>query len=660
MKMSLQGHQTSLRRWCHLLRFLTLFLLTRALSEGSFLQELAEEVRPPFLFKSVPAQVEELRYSSAHEEIEEKKEELPSRPSEDLPVLRLPSHPKIYDVPLDINDTLHLYWQIDYETESVRIEIHSRAFSPHPWVAVGFSDRGEFPGSDMCVFWVDWKKKIHFQNAEVDEDGRLKIFERQHCINFRYRSKSGVLKFTFSRHFDTCEPMHYVIERGTTHIVWAWGLGPLYSLEGVIAKGDYCGQVKLELLKPALPDPNLENSKELLVRANKVSVPSDETTYWCSVQKLPEEFLTKHHMLKFGPRIEKGNEDVVHHMEVFHCEHPHNFEVPLYQGPCHTDSRPKEIDACKRVLAAWAMGATAFAYPDEAGLPIGGKNFNQFVMLEVHYNNPNHIQGRVDNSGLVITYSSKLRNYDAAIMELGLEYTSKMAIPPKMKSFTLAGYCIPECTALSLPPDGIYIFGSQLHTHLTGVRTWTKHYRGDLELPEMNRDNHYSTHFQEIRRLPNPVQVLPGDALIMGCEYSTPNRVNVTVGGFAISDEMCVNYVHYYPKVDLEVCKSSVDSQTLINYFDFMNSFELEPTSPEFGWRENYKSIEWTPLRANFLQNMYEEAPLSMQCNRSNGERFPGYWENKAIPQVLHKLRKPERKCKRKLISKENGEIIVV
>ncbi|KAB7506902.1 Dopamine beta-hydroxylase, partial [Armadillidium nasatum] len=200
--------------------------------------------------------------------------------------LRLPSHPKIYDVPLDINDTLHLYWQVDYETESVRIEIHSRAFSPHPWVAVGFSDRGEFPGSDMCVFWVDWKKKIHFQNAE----------------------------------------------RGTTHIVWAWGLGPLYSLEGVIAKGDYCGEVKLELLKPALPDPNLENSKELLVRANKVSVPSDETTYWCSVQKLPEEFIKKHHMLKFGPRIEKGNEDVVHHMEVFHCEHPPNFEVPLYQG----------------------------------------------------------------------------------------------------------------------------------------------------------------------------------------------------------------------------------------------------------------------------------------------------------------------------------------
>lgn len=56
----------------------------------------------------------------------------------------------------------------------------------------------------------------------------------------------------------------------------------------------------------------------------------------------------------------------------------------------------------------------------------------------------------------------------------------------------------------------------------------------------------------------------------MGCEHSTLDRFNVTLGGFAITDEMCVNYVHYYPKVDLEVCKSSIDSKTLEDYFDFM------------------------------------------------------------------------------------------
>lgn len=41
---------------------------------------------------------------------------------------------------------------------------------------------------------------------------------------------------------------------------------------------------------------------------------------------------------------------------------------------------------------------------------------------------------------------SKLRRHDAAIMELGLEYTDKMAIPPGVLAFPLSGYCIAECT----------------------------------------------------------------------------------------------------------------------------------------------------------------------------------------------------------------------
>ena len=53
------------------------------------------------------------------------------------------------------------------------------------------------------------------------------------------------------------------------------------------------------------------------------------------------------------------------------------------------------------------------------------------------------------------------------------------------------------------------VFGSQLHTHLTGFRVVTQHFREGEELEELDRDNHYSTHFQEIRLLAKPVHVLP-------------------------------------------------------------------------------------------------------------------------------------------------------
>lgn len=68
--------------------------------------------------------------------------------------------------------------------------------------------------------------------------------------------------------------------------------------------------------------------------------------------------------LKFAPNIQKGNEGVVHHMEVFHCIAPEDEEIPLYVGSCFSEDRPPRTQVCKRVLAAWAMGATAFTYPN--------------------------------------------------------------------------------------------------------------------------------------------------------------------------------------------------------------------------------------------------------------------------------------------------------
>lgn len=54
----------------------------------------------------------------------------------------------------------------------------------------------------------------------------------------------------------------------------------------------------------------------------------------------------------------------------------------------------------------------------------------------------------IDSSGVRFHLTSKLRKYDGGVMELGLEYTDKMAIPPGQNKFQLAGYCITECTAM--------------------------------------------------------------------------------------------------------------------------------------------------------------------------------------------------------------------
>lgn len=60
-----------------------------------------------------------------------------------------------------------------------------------------------------------------------------------------------------------------------------------------------------------------------------------------------------------------------------------------------------------------------------------------------------------------------------------------------------------------------------------------------------------------------------GDYLETTCIYNTEDKDNATIGGHAITDEMCVNYMHYYPATQLEVCKSAVSNAALESYFKF-------------------------------------------------------------------------------------------
>ncbi|KAJ8681301.1 hypothetical protein QAD02_017088 [Eretmocerus hayati] len=562
----------------------------------------------------------------------------------------------VHSLPLGSDANLH--WRVDLLEEQIAAEVHFTS-EEYSWFAIGFSEYGELKPADYCVFWMDWHRETHLHDAWSDDDGKLNIDERQDCKNFEWKKRGKITKFAFTRKFDTCDEHDYIIERGTTHVVWLRGSGPLSSVSGLrLEDAKSRGMSRTELLRLSHVTPRFpEDAWQWELRADRVRVPNVETTYWCRVQRLPSALSAKHHVLQFGPAIQSGSEHLVHHMEVFHCAGPPDLEVPLYNGPCDAPDRPQRTQICKKVLAAWAMGADAFVYPEEAGLPIGGEDFNSFVMLEVHYNNPELHAGHIDSSGIGFIFSSSLRKYDAGVIELGLEYTDKMAIPPGQEAFELSGHCITECTGVGLAPAGIRIFGSQLHTHLTGTRVITRHIRDGVELQPLNYDNHYSTHFQEIRLLPKPVTILPGDSLITTCTYQTLDRDNVTLGGFAISDEMCVNYVHYYPNSKLEVCKSAISDDALRTYFRYLREWESQATSTDKGISDNYKSIEWTKVRVAALHDLYEVAPLGMQCNGSDGSRLPGLWNNIAATPVRLPLPPPARNCPESTLYDESNQV---
>ncbi|XP_053500872.1 LOW QUALITY PROTEIN: dopamine beta-hydroxylase-like [Ictalurus furcatus] len=555
-----------------------------------------------------------------------------------------PSRPSLpYHVPLDPAGQLELYWNISYAKQEVYMEL--RAKELRHGLLLGMSDRGEPTDADLVLLWNDGHKS-YFGDAWSDDEGRVTLDSQQDYELLDARNTPEGFSLLFKRPFSTCDPHDYVIEEGTVHLIFSILDQPIHSLRQLNVSRLQPGVQRILLLRPDAPSPSLPSDvRTLEVLAPDIVIPDQETTYWCYMYQLPPN-MPKNHIVMYEAVVNVGNEAIVHHMEVFECS-PHMDSVPQYSGSCDSKMKPTKLNSCRHVLAAWALGAEPFYYPSDAGLPLGGKGSSRFLRLEVHYHNPLLISGRRDSSGIRLWFTPSLRRFDAGIMELGLVYTPVMAIPPHQHTFHLTGYCTAECTRTALPPGGIHIFASQLHTHLAGRGVRTVLVRGGREVEVVQEDKHFSTHYQIIRILRKMVTVLPGDVLLTKCTYNTEDRVKATVGGFGIMEEMCVNYVHYYPRTQLELCKSHVDPDYLQRYFSIINRFHggdscsCSQTTVE----DQFSAVTWDSFSAEVLDSLYTTSPISMHCNQSIAELFPGDWEKRKIPQVLMELQPAARPC---------------
>ena len=59
-------------------------------------------------------------------------------------------------------------------------------------------------------------------------------------------------------------------------------------------------------------------------------------------------------------------------------------------------------------------------FPYHVGQPIGGEERAGYFLLQIHYDNPDMDTGVVDNSGLSILYTDKLREHDVFNVNLGV------------------------------------------------------------------------------------------------------------------------------------------------------------------------------------------------------------------------------------------------
>ncbi|XP_070581119.1 DBH-like monooxygenase protein 1 homolog [Ptychodera flava] len=464
---------------------------------------------------------------------------------------------------LDQNGKYKVYWKFD--DVKITFEVHVETTG---YVGFGFSPNGGMPGSDIVIGWVTDNGRKRFTDRHAVHYGEPRIDEKEDYRLLHGTQVDGFTILKFERKLDTCDDGYdWIITRSTARLIWAYHSedpedGQPLPWHGRVNRGS---RSVFLLDEPAnyIPKPeDLPEIQSFEILHDDVKVPHhQDTTYMCTGFQLPK-LDKKHHIVMYEPIIQAGNEALVHHLIVYRCwssvnetlYHGHSFE-------CYSPNMPPDLYSCDTLIMGWAIGGGPYYFPENVGLPFGGDEDLSFVMIEMHYDNPEYKDTFRDSSGLRVWYTSHLREHDARAITLGADSSRTVVIPPKANKFTLSSYCSSDCSRKGLTDSNmneteLHVFASLLHSHLAGRAIRLRHIRDGVELPMLAQDEHYDFNYQEYVHFKEEVTIRAGDSFIVECDYETKDRETITYGGLGTYQEMCLAFLYAYPRSHFYYCES--------------------------------------------------------------------------------------------------------
>ncbi|MCA9695264.1 MAG: hypothetical protein KC636_37140 [Myxococcales bacterium] len=260
------------------------------------------------------------------------------------------------------------------------------------------------------------------------------------------------------------------------------------------------------------------------LRAPDFSPPKLDTWYSCMSWTFPVEDAV--HIVGFKPQVDDP--------------HVHHYVLGIYPEPQNVNPADPCFAWVDNMIWGWAPGGEELWLPDDVGIRAGDSGTVTFVM-QVHYNNPLG-QDFVDDGGADIFYTSQLRTHEAGIVRLG--DIPNIVIPPGEPNYEHVATCPSWATQAGLKGD-LNVIGTWLHAHDIGKTLWTEVFRDGQLVGELGREDPFKFDYQTFREA-NMV-VKPGDEFVTHCVYDSTGRDQVTYGGDSTDEEMCINFLLYYP-----------------------------------------------------------------------------------------------------------------
>ena len=408
------------------------------------------------------------------------------------------------------------------------------------WVGFGIAESGGMRGADIVLFEAETKT---LTDTHVLDDLVMPITDI--CQNWELvgsQTEGGFIIFEATRLLDTGDTQdRHIINDSTLdvaaqNVIAAWGddttvtyHGPGSRVRNAIR---FYSNSSLDELTMFERQVRLEAEGSFSLQALNHSIKAQDTEYgqFCftsaNLTSMGVPIDTDLHTIGVLPFIDPGSKKYVHHFLVFGS---------LFEE-CGNDT-------LANVAYLWAPGEGPLNLPSNVGGLLGSKGFKS-MFLQIHYNNPSLDTGIFDSSGVEIFYTSKKREYDLGVFQVGdpFVYLRDQLVGDGLVQHTFD--CPGICSSVSLSQN-VSVIREYLHMHKTGERMYNNQYRdgrllrrGVVDFFDFDQSGAFST-------VQPPFEIASGDSFQTSCYYNAgPN----TTFGLGSSNEMCMSFLFYFPR----------------------------------------------------------------------------------------------------------------
>ncbi|BFZ05653.1 hypothetical protein BsWGS_08693 [Bradybaena similaris] len=381
----------------------------------------------------------------------------------------------------------------------------------------GRTDRNPF-GHDFSAHGKLWSKELCLLDSDGDGLTNGQELGDPNCVWTPGQAASGPAK----SHPGICEPL---------------------SSAACASKNQWLDCNKVNNMEHAVCDSISDKSTTSRdLRLTPTQVPPKETTYYCQLfdLNLPSDL----HMVATQPLLNVS--DVVHHVLMFGCDPKGNFDQELRTPyPCVMVPH----DECRSLIGAWTVGSNGECAHPEMGFRVGPGGYKT-VAIQIHWNNPAQKPGIVDNSGLRIHLTSKMRKNDAGMLVVGQQFLQMETNEQGSADLTFSATCPERCTKVMFNTS-IYITSAVNHMHYLGKSQTIRVYKNNSHISTITNQDNYNYDSPVINTYTEPIRINPGDELRTTCVYKRTPTPNPVCWGESTSDEMCFGFITYFPVQNL-------------------------------------------------------------------------------------------------------------